>query len=239
LNTPLEKADIPFVVSILLLSSYRLSFSFFLACIFEAKMLLTLVTAIAKVLTAYVAFAGHSTAANSGLESFLAAHPVSTTRLSSISPIQSPSIESVQAEVKKPSATSNTARVRCPASCNGSKPNNWTVYHDVDRLALCNQTMLLDFALYNPLSDHRTHASIRSCTGNFDSSFSAPSRLTNGSCRSSKNLVQAEASLQMAWLGSSNVDAAGDVVAAAQQMERYISQSEVGCNSTTAFAYSS
>lgn len=201
-------------------------------------MRLTFGTAIAKVLAAYVAFAGHGTAANSGLESYLAAHPVSTSTLASISSIQSPSIESVQAQIKKPSATSNTARVRCPTSCSGSKPNNWTVYHDVDRLALCNQTMLLDFALYNPLGDHRTHASIRSCTGDYDTSFSAPGRFTNGSCRSSKNLKQGEASLQMAWLGSSNVEAAGDVIAAAQQMERYISQSEVGCNSTTAFAYS-
>lgn len=98
--------------------------------------------------------------------------------------------------------------------------------------------MLLDFALYNPLGDHRTYASIRSCTADYKSSFSAPSRLTNESCRSSKNLKQGEASLQIAWLGSSNTEAAGDVVAAAQQMERYISQSEVGCNSTTAFAFS-
>jgi chitinase len=201
-------------------------------------MRLILGTAIANALAAYVAFAGHSTAANDGLESYFAAHPVSTSTLVSINSIQSPSIDSVRAQVKKPSATSNTARIRCPKSCNGSKPNNWTVYHDVDRLALCNQTMLLDFALYNPLGDHRTHASIRSCTGDYDSSFSGPGRLTTESCRSNKNLKQREASLQMAWLGSSNAKAAGDVVAAAQQMERYISQSKVGCNSTTAFAYS-
>lgn len=225
-------------MSILLLSSSCLSFSFFFVCIFQVKMHLTLGTAIAKVLAAYLAFAGHGTAANSGWASYLAAHPISTSTLASISPVQNPSIESVQADVKKPSVTSNTARVRCPASCNGSKPNNWTVYHDVDRLALCNHTMLLDFALENPLDDHRTHASIRSCTADFDSSFSAPGRLTNGSCRSSKNLVQAKASLQMAWLGSSNATETGDVVAAAQHMERYISQSEVGCTNTIAFAYS-
>jgi chitinase len=186
-------------------------------------MRLILGTAIAKALAAYVAFSDHSTAANSGLESYFAAHPVSTSMMVSINSIQSPSIDSVRAQVKKPSATSSTARVCCPTSCNGSKPNYWTVYHDVGRLALCNQTMLLDFALYNPLGDHRTHASIRSCTGDYDSNFSTPGRLINESCRSNKNLKQGEASLQMAWLGSSNAKAAGDVIATVQQMERYIS----------------
>ncbi|KAL5346705.1 hypothetical protein ACLOAV_008412 [Pseudogymnoascus australis] len=98
--------------------------------------------------------------------------------------------------------------------------------------------MLLDFALGNPLDYHGTPANIRSCTADFNSSLSMHGRLTNKLCRSNKNLVRTEASLRMAWLGSSNMGAAGGIVTASQQMERYISRNEVSCNSTIAFAYS-
>ncbi|OBT66981.1 hypothetical protein VE03_04242 [Pseudogymnoascus sp. 23342-1-I1] len=201
-------------------------------------MQLTLGTAIALVLATYLAFASHGTAANSAWESYIAAHPIPSSILAADRLVQTPGIEVVQTEIKKLSATSKIARVRCPANCNGSKPSNWTVYHDVDRLALCNRTMLLEFALYNPLDNHKTHSSIRSCTRDFDGSLGAPATPTNGSCLPSKNLIQAEASLQMAWIGSSNTMVTRDVVAAAQQMERYISKSKVGCNETIAFAYS-
>lgn len=210
----------------------------FFACIFQVKMWLTLGIAIAKALAVYLALAGYGRAVNNGWESYLAAHPTSSSTLVSNSLVQSRSIESVQADVEKPSVTSNTARVHCPAGCNGRKPNNWTLYHDLDRLALCNHTMLLDFALGNPLDYHGTPANIRSCTADFNSSLSMHGRLTNKLCRSNKNLVRTEASLQMAWLGSSNMGAAGGIVTASQQMERYISRNEVSCNSTIAFAYS-
>ncbi|KFX97388.1 hypothetical protein V490_02811 [Pseudogymnoascus sp. VKM F-3557] len=201
-------------------------------------MRLTLGTAIAPVLATYLAFASYGTAANSAWESYIAAHPLPSSIVASDRLLQTPGIESVQKEIKKLSATSKTARMRCPTNCNGNKPSNWTVYHDVDRLALCNRTMLLEFAIYNPLDNHRTHTSIRSCTADFDGSLRAPATPTNGSCLPTKHLIQAEASLQMAWIGARNATASADVAAAAQQMERYISQSEASCNETIAFAYS-
>lgn len=43
-------------------------------------------------------------------------------------------------------------RDRCPKNCSdaGHDLQDWTVYHKTDRLTLCDQTMLLDFSLYNP-----------------------------------------------------------------------------------------
>jgi hypothetical protein len=58
----------------------------------------------------------------------------------------------------------------CPVSCEKS-PNvaDWTVYHETTRLAVCDQPMLLDFHLYNPINDPSTAISIRACTvGNAD-----------------------------------------------------------------------
>ncbi|KAH8892262.1 killer toxin alpha/beta [Thozetella sp. PMI_491] len=51
----------------------------------------------------------------------------------------------------------------CPASCEG-KPENWTLYSSVERLGVCNQPMMLDFAIYNPLEDPATTVKLRACT---------------------------------------------------------------------------
>ncbi|KAH8803510.1 hypothetical protein F5884DRAFT_636648, partial [Xylogone sp. PMI_703] len=54
----------------------------------------------------------------------------------------------------------------CPQSCGtvGPASSNWTVYHDAARLNQCNQTMLVDFTIFNPLNDSTTHTSIAACT---------------------------------------------------------------------------
>ncbi|KAK3940475.1 killer toxin alpha/beta [Diplogelasinospora grovesii] len=51
----------------------------------------------------------------------------------------------------------------CPATCAGS-PENWTVYTALNRLDVCNQPVLLDFAIYNPLDDPTTTVKLRTCT---------------------------------------------------------------------------
>ncbi|ORY57858.1 killer toxin alpha/beta [Pseudomassariella vexata] len=52
----------------------------------------------------------------------------------------------------------------CPASCAGQKPENWTVYSDFDRLAVCNQPLLLDFSIYNDVLNPNTDTKLRVCT---------------------------------------------------------------------------
>ena len=55
---------------------------------------------------------------------------------------------------------------KCPSSYpSNSQSDTLTVYHDVDRLSACKETMLLDFALYNALDDPATHISIRATVG--------------------------------------------------------------------------
>ena len=51
----------------------------------------------------------------------------------------------------------------CPAVCAG-KPDNWTVYSSTTRLAVCEQPMLLDFAIHSPLSGPDAFVKLQTCT---------------------------------------------------------------------------
>ncbi|POR35152.1 Killer toxin alpha/beta [Tolypocladium paradoxum] len=51
----------------------------------------------------------------------------------------------------------------CPQPCSGSS-SNWTVFTSTDRLRVCEQPVLLDFAIHNPLDDPATHTKLRTCT---------------------------------------------------------------------------
>jgi chitinase len=143
------------------------------------------------------------------LSSYLAAHPISTT---SGDLTKAPVALSNLSTKALPPVVANSARSRCPASCDdaGLDPINWTVYHDVNRLSWCNKTMLLDFALYNSLDDPRTHASIRCCAASPEAAASRVDKRGNAtsgtSCLPKGNQTQVQESLQMAFNGS---DASG------------------------------
>jgi hypothetical protein len=66
--------------------------------------------------------------------------------------------------------------------------------------------MLLDFAVYNPLDDPRTHVTIRSCTvdalGKKNAASTELKRDINVTCVPTKHEKKVEASLQLAWLDS-------------------------------------
>ncbi|KAK3330048.1 killer toxin alpha/beta [Apodospora peruviana] len=51
----------------------------------------------------------------------------------------------------------------CPASCVGP-PTNWTVYSAVDRISVCDEPLLLNFNVYNPLDDPATTVLLHACT---------------------------------------------------------------------------
>ncbi|KAH8667088.1 hypothetical protein BX600DRAFT_412924 [Xylariales sp. PMI_506] len=53
----------------------------------------------------------------------------------------------------------------CPAVCEkGRELSDWTFYHDIDRLAVCDQPIMLDFNIYTALDDPCSDVTIRSCT---------------------------------------------------------------------------
>ncbi|OBT78699.1 hypothetical protein VF21_02319 [Pseudogymnoascus sp. 05NY08] len=58
-----------------------------------------------------------------------------------------------------------SALSNCPAPCvAGSQPNSWTTYDSPRHLHWCNETMMIDFSLHNPLNDPTKHHVIRACT---------------------------------------------------------------------------
>lgn len=167
-----------------------------------------------------------SARAASPLEVYLEQHPISITPTATVNGV----LQSNPTPIV-------SSRNRCPASCaeNGWNPSNWTVFHQVDRLAWCNETMLLDFAIYTALDDQDTNKTIRSYVANGGSP--SPSKSSASCPGPNAKTEQVFASLQMAWLNSNTGGSVSDVVAASQQIERYLNQEET-CNSTISFAYS-
>ncbi|KAH8892724.1 glycoside hydrolase, partial [Thozetella sp. PMI_491] len=53
---------------------------------------------------------------------------------------------------------------KCPLAGNTSDPQTWIVYNSARQLQTCNQSMLLDFALYAPLDSPNTIVKLRACT---------------------------------------------------------------------------
>ncbi|GLA53900.1 hypothetical protein AnigIFM63604_011204 [Aspergillus niger] len=52
----------------------------------------------------------------------------------------------------------------CPAPCSSTDPADWFVYPDLERLAQCNESMLLDFNIYNTVTDPQHHSTMYTCT---------------------------------------------------------------------------
>ncbi|KAF4553630.1 putative glycosyl hydrolases family 18 protein 5 [Elsinoe fawcettii] len=53
----------------------------------------------------------------------------------------------------------------CPESClPGKQQDDWTTYHTIDFLSICDQPMLLNLNVYTPLDDPSKDITIRACT---------------------------------------------------------------------------
>jgi chitinase len=170
----------------------------------------------------------------SGLESWLAAHPITT------------STTAVMFNAAKPTTTANNVLLSnpnafsaCPVSCSvsGLNPSSWTVHHTLNRLARCNQTMSLDFNIYNPLNDPQSHVSVHSCTADGTTVTNAPIENDNSfSPNSNKSQVQqVQASLQLAWVTSDVSGSANEITNTIDPIQSYLAQQ---ANNTESIAFS-
>ncbi|KAI0476854.1 class V chitinase Chi100 [Xylaria cf. heliscus] len=122
----------------------------------------------------------------------------------------------------------------CPQPCTAD-PKQWYVYHSLDRLVKCNGTLLLDFALANPLNDFSSPVSIAACTANL---ADIPVLVTDETCvHSGASQKETNSSLELRSSGSSSASVA-EVVAALKQLEAYSALTGAGCNNTINFAKS-
>lgn len=143
----------------------------------------------------------------------------------------------------------------CPVSCSDyPTPEIWTHFHEIERLAVCKEPLLLDFAIYNPVDDPNTQLTIRACTkGNAETTINA---LTNapasGPTSNVSNPVISEPidtetptcvvgsevpvlAQAATWGASSN--SSSDVLIAARQVLSFL-EDKKHCNGKIVFGYS-
>jgi hypothetical protein len=132
----------------------------------------------------------------------------------------------------------------CPVLCYlaGHNPTNWTIYHDVERMHWCNQTMLLDFAIHNPIDDPNTHVTLRSCSvGEHANAIQNPSPLKQDIDMTflvGSNGQDTEVSMQTASLGDFSLENGKSVAATIGSILDYLAQRIVDQKSVALFASS-
>ncbi|KAF3401943.1 hypothetical protein F1880_009951 [Penicillium rolfsii] len=165
-----------------------------------------------------ICLVSQTTVLASGLDAWLAAHSISTVTKTTTSSVARPT-------------SSKGALVpftRCPANCShaGYDPANWDDYHSVARLALCDQTMLLDFSLYNPLDDPLTHTSIRSCVAENKHALHSLAEKKETSASFSAGItvpmMQSNVTLQLAWINADKKGSISDLAIAVQEISDFM-----------------
>lgn len=170
-----------------------------------AKMQLSARPAIGTIV-AFLALArlGHASAADipPSMQSFLSANSISVVYTSKSTPTGT-AHGALATEPSQATPLFDSVKNRCPANCNdaGLDPGNWTVYHNLDRLAQCNETMLLDFAVFNALNDSESHITIRSCSADFESSQPKNKVRRADTCSSLPHSQKITNSSQLAFFG--------------------------------------
>jgi chitinase len=97
----------------------------------------------------------------------------------------------------------------CPTACKGNAPSNWTVYTSMDRLALCDEPLLFDFTISNPVANPNTVTKLRVCTASDGkgvtetngTSSEEPVAFTKRADDCTSNAVESTATVELGWSG--------------------------------------
>ncbi|KAL4903811.1 hypothetical protein BDW74DRAFT_185906 [Aspergillus multicolor] len=114
---------------------------------------------------------------------------------------------------------------RCPDSCDSSVPRDWTAYHDPAYIAVCEEALLLDLAIYNPLDDPETHKTIFACSTNGSSlAWEASSETSaRASAKTGANFDHVMTTLELGWWGSADGSAIDSTLALTDKIQKYLS----------------
>ncbi|KAL7803586.1 glycoside hydrolase family 18, chitinase [Trichoderma aethiopicum] len=131
-------------------------------------------------------------------------------------------------------------RNSCPAACNSADPASWDVYHDVNRLKECNQTMLLDFALFNHVDDSKPVVKISACTADLKVNENKLHTLskTNNCAFEGVHLASKTTQIQLGASSGSSRTHVADVSAALDQLLALSSIASPECQETIKYATS-
>ncbi|OAA73472.1 class V chitinase Chi100 [Cordyceps fumosorosea ARSEF 2679] len=136
-------------------------------------------------------------------------------------------------------------RIGCPTSCFEALGNttSWFLYGGFDALRrACNSTMLLDFALFNPVDGPDAQVAIHACAAGSNSSESTATlkqRSDAASCsREGVARGKVTSSLQLSSSGSSSAANLADITASLDLLKEFYSSHDSGCNEMLKFASS-
>ncbi|KAK4233494.1 killer toxin subunits alpha/beta-like protein [Achaetomium macrosporum] len=131
----------------------------------------------------------------------------------------------------------------CPLPCEvaGPDPSNWTAYHSLERMGYCSASLVLSFAVFNPLDDPNNAKTIRACTLSTETADDSIThaaqhktrripgtsqllalRADNSTNGDSGRQHPAPAQAQAAWKNSLQVSDASNVISQAQHLEEFI-----------------
>ncbi|KAF2223869.1 hypothetical protein BDZ85DRAFT_296027 [Elsinoe ampelina] len=123
----------------------------------------------------------------------------------------------------------------CPASCQitGADSINWTSYSTLEELQYCNGTMLLDFALYNPLDDPDTDVKLYTC--NAEDAVATTSQAELGATCSFP--VPREIAFDLSWSNAlASTNDSMDILPAVSRLSDWASDAG-SCNKSIMFSH--
>ncbi|KAI2626766.1 hypothetical protein GGR54DRAFT_637326 [Hypoxylon sp. NC1633] len=130
----------------------------------------------------------------------------------------------------------------CPAACGNSNSGNWTIYSSTERLAACDEPVLLDFNIYNPLDDPSTQTKLLACTPDRASrTIGDVARARRRGAGHNAHVCFSMASesnmnLDLSYKGVST-DKSNDLIRALEHLEAYF-KNDGNCDTSILFGYS-
>jgi chitinase len=141
--------------------------------------------------------------------------------------------------------STSSSSALCPSSCpdGGVHGIEWSTYHNMNELSICDSPLLLDFNVHNALDNPETHISIHACSTNTPSRIFARDATGNGTTSYtnstacgiplSQNTTSHFSIIQSGAPNSTNVETDLDALLITQY--RLAHQNTTSCKSTTSF----
>lgn len=118
----------------------------------------------------------------------------------------------------------------CPVDCESARLSSkqWSSYHTLERLTICDKEMLLDFNIFNNLNDSSLHKSIFACTAN-GTYASAPSigspHLTSSDMKNRK-MNHTNMAVEISWVDSDSPQSLTGLQSMMEHLILYISSQD-------------
>lgn len=119
----------------------------------------------------------------------------------------------------------------------------WFLFPDATKLAMCNETMLLDMVVQSAIDDDATRTVVRACSADYDSGVKAAFVAEEGKASlcttANRILVQNPIYLHQPHVGADNEFSVNHLLSAGRQIANHLAIQKPSCtNNAIEFAYS-